>query len=56
MPPAVDVSPWSIEVSVTVPPTVIVGAERLVVIVTPTGLMVRGSQPLVTPMLLVSPE
>jgi hypothetical protein len=56
VPPAVDVWPWSVDVSLTVPPTIIVVTERDVVIVTPTGLTVRGSQPLVAPLLLASPE
>ena len=56
VPPAVDVWPCSVDASLTVPPTVIVVAERPVVTVTPTGLTVRGSQPLAAPLLLASPE
>jgi hypothetical protein len=56
VPPAVDVWPWSVDVSLTVPPTVIVVTERDVMIVTPTGLTVRGSHPLMAPLLLESPE
>lgn len=56
MPPAVDVAPASADVSESVPPTVIVELDRVVAIVTPTGLTVRGSHPLVARLLLASPE
>src|SRR5713101_7563274 len=56
VPPAVGVWPCSVDVSLTVPPTLVVVGERPVVIVAPTGLTVRGSQPLVAPLLLASPE
>jgi len=56
VPPAVEVWPCSTDVSETVPPTTMELVDRLVVIVATTGLTVRGSQLLLTPLLLASPE
>jgi hypothetical protein len=57
VPPPVAVLPESVAESVTDPPTMTGFGERSVEIVTVeiAGLTVRGSHPLVAPLLLVSP-
>ncbi len=46
VPPALKVLPVSVAESTTEPPTIIVDAERMVVIVVTAGLTVNGSQAL----------
>jgi len=56
VPPAAGVTPLKVAESETDPPTIIVVADNLVVTATPVrGLTDKGSQRLVTPLLLVSP-
>jgi hypothetical protein len=55
VPPAVTEAPDSVAVSYIEPPTVIVVAERLVVMLGPFRVTVRSSHALVAALLLVSP-